>query len=301
MLSWWLSLGAAVLAVGEPTRRRGLRVLLAGDAIADWHPLSVALEQRGHASWTARNTHQVLGAFREIPIDIVIMDLEAWGLEVFHTTRAIRKLPDHRKAQSLLLAMGTGSWVSGADRCLAASVDWCCPSPVAPVNLVAVAEHLAAEYLPGSDTPHSDSAGLFIATSASVASNSGNVPEPCGPGVLDRAFPVFDQQQALRHCFGSERILQQMAAYLLDHADRLLEEINVAVQIGSPSALRSTAHWQLKGTVLHLALRSATRVEDLNNCPGRTKWPTPRRLWKKPPGQVQRLKTAVIPLATSAS
>ena len=105
------------MRLGEPTHRRGFRVLLAGDAIADWHPLSVVLEQRGHAGRTARNTQQVLVAFREFPIDIVIMDLGAWGLEVFHTTRAIRGLPDQRQAQALLLAMGTGSWVSG-DRAL---------------------------------------------------------------------------------------------------------------------------------------------------------------------------------------
>ena len=66
MLSWWSALGAAVLAVGEPTHRRGLRVLLAGDAIADWHPLSVVLEQRGHGGRTARNTQQVLVRFPRI-------------------------------------------------------------------------------------------------------------------------------------------------------------------------------------------------------------------------------------------
>ena len=119
--------------------------------------------------------------------------------------------------------------------------------------------------------------------------------------ILDRALPVFDQQQALRHCFGSERILQQMAAYLLDHADRLLEEINVAVQIGSPSALRSTAH-QLKGTVLHLgAPRAVLALKRLEQLPWSDEMADAAAAVEEAARQVQRLKTAVIPLATSAS
>ena len=113
--------------------------------------------------------------------------------------------------------------------------------------------------------------------------------------ILERALPVFDQQQALHQCFGSERILQQMAAYLLDHADRLLDEIAAAVQIRSTSSLRSTAH-QLKGTVLHLAApRAALALKGLEQLPWSDEMTDAAAAVEEAARQVQRLKIAVSP------
>ena len=112
-----------------------------------------AFQQRGHGSTTADNRDQVLAAFREIPIDIVIMDLEVWGMEVFQATRAIRSMPDRRRAEALLLVEQSEDWESGDERCLSAGVDWCFAPSISPADLVATAERLAFEYLPGSDSP----------------------------------------------------------------------------------------------------------------------------------------------------
>jgi CheY-like chemotaxis protein/HPt (histidine-containing phosphotransfer) domain-containing protein len=276
-------------------------VLLGGDALAIWRSLSLVLQQRGHLCKFARKKDEALAVLREDPIDAVIMDLETWGCEVFHTARAIRALPDRCKAQVLLLTILAEDWEDGRERCLATGIDWCCSPPVVSAELVAAAERLAAKCLLHGEIARGDSAARSVASTVTVSPNLPVSPQQNGTEVLERTLPVFDRQQALHQCFGSEKILQQMAAYLLEHADRQLNEIVTAVRLGSRDALRASAH-QLKGTVLHLGSpRTVLALKRLEQLPWADDMADAAAAVEEAARQVQRLKKAIHPIATSCS
>lgn len=263
-----------------------------------WCALGPATQRRGHVCATARAPADMEAALRQDPTDVVILDLQTLGSEVFHAARAIRAWPDARQAQALLVTILTPGWVAGHERCLAAGIDWCCSPPVLPEDLVAAAERLAARYLFGDETPPTNPQADAPDTCASPLLSSGIMTE-AGLILLERDLLVFDREQALHHCFGSELILRQMAAYLLDHADRELEEIRVAVRLPCRDALRTAAH-RLKGTVLHLgAPRAALALKRLEQLPWSDDMADAAAAVDEAARQVQRLKHAVQPLAAA--
>ena len=251
----------AAQAAISPVASRSLRVLLAEDTPANQKLAGYLLRKRGHRVKLVRNGRQALEAVGRQEFDAVLMDVQMPVMDGLQATRAIRKLPDPKKARLPIIAMTAHALKGDHEQCLAAGMDGYIAKPIEREELIAMVEQLAEKA----------TAGLSAPAAAPDASAS---PSPPPIGALppaETASPptppgVFDLNVAVRRCFGKYRLFQDMVKCLFDEADPLLERMRTASANGGEAELANAAH-RLKGTVGYLgaapAMEAVRRVEQM--------------------------------------
>jgi PAS domain S-box-containing protein len=227
-----------------PVPRRLLRVLLAEDTAANQKLVRHVLGKRGHTIEIAENGRQALELLGKDDFDVVLMDVQMPEMDGFQATAEIRKLADPRKAAVPVIAMTAHALKGDRDRCLDAGMNSYVSKPVNGGELIEMVERLAAEpaFLqsqptqpasPPADTPHA-------------------------------AMTVFNQEEALKSCLGSKKMLREMIKCFHEDVDNLLPQMRAALEDSDLVEVGRLGH-RIKGTLAYLgahpAKEAASRVE----------------------------------------
>ena len=214
---------------------RVLRVLLAEDTVANQKLVTFILTKRGHTVEVVQNGQQALDLLCQKEFDVVLMDVQMPVMDGFEATQAIRKLDDSTKACIPIIAMTAHALKGDEERCLDAGMDGYLSKPINGHEMIGLLENLNAE----------------VASAPTEPVNSTTV-------------EVFDSGVALKRCFDSPQVLEEMIQYFHKEAEVLIPQMHVALQNGDLLEVGRLGH-RLKGTVVHLgadaASEAATKVE----------------------------------------
>ncbi|WP_300162188.1 PAS domain S-box protein [Solidesulfovibrio sp.] len=131
-----------------------LRVLVADDHRVNREILEKWLWRRGHEAVAASDGRQALEAVTATPFDLVLMDIRMPGLSGLEAARAVRALPDPRRASVYIAAVTAHAMPGDRERFLAAGLDDYLSKPVAQAELDRVLAAAARRALPEAFPAH---------------------------------------------------------------------------------------------------------------------------------------------------
>lgn len=219
---------------------RRLAVLLAEDSPVTQVLISRLLEKRGHTVSVVAGGAEALDLLERIHFDIVLMDVQMPGMDGFQTTRRIRER--ERVHGGHIPVVGLTGYVLDYDRqqCIDAGMD----------------SYLAKPF---------QAPDLFAAIDAALE-------QP--PQAPDVARFVFDEKAALARVEGDHNLLSTLVGLFLDKVDRVVADIDRAVQNRDFRALERAAH-SLRGSASNFSavetveaarsLESMGRTQDAEN------------------------------------
>jgi PAS domain S-box-containing protein len=198
-----MPIAAAELAGGE-TRR--MRLLVAEDNPVNQQVAVRLLQRHGHTVDVVGDGREAVEAVRQIPYDIVLMDVQMPEMDGLEATQAIRALSGER-SRVVIIAMTANAMQGDADKCLAAGMDDYIAKPVTREKLGAMlqkwCEHLAA--LRG-----------HVAAAVPAAAGAAGTNGIPAAGFIDQV--AFDD---LRDAVGDEGITELAEAFFSDSRERL--------------------------------------------------------------------------------
>jgi two-component system, sensor histidine kinase and response regulator len=241
---------------GDRDRRNsGLRVLLAEDNPVNQRLAARVLEKRGHEVLVVDNGRQALEALEKNSFDLVLMDLQMPEMGGMEATAAIRLREQETGGHLPIIALTAHAMKGDRERCLAHGFDAYVPKPLKAEELLTTMENLVP---------------------------SRPAPEPvevaCEPPeeTLDTE-ETLDNDLAMASVGGDRELLREIAALFIDDCERLINEVQDAVDRRDAARLRQSAH-RLKGSIGHFGapavMTQARRLEqmgqsgDLNHCEG---------------------------------
>lgn len=209
--------------------RRALTILVADDNSVNQKVIARILERAGHSACVVSDGEATLDALGSgEAFDLVLMDVNMPGMDGLEATKLYRfmALGD---AHLPIVALTADATPEMAARCAAAGMDACVIKPVAPDDLVALVERLAAAPAPGRP--------------AAV------VPISRHPRYRSTLADIIDASklQTLRELGGAEFVADLIGDFLVE-AEATIEHLVEAATTGDIVAFRSHAH----------ALRSAS-------------------------------------------
>ncbi len=111
----------------------GSRILLAEDEPVNREVARTLLEAHGLVVDVAVDGVEAVSLARQVPYDLILMDMQMPNLNGVDATLAIRALPGH--ARTPILAMTANAFTEDRELCLAAGMDDHLPKPVEPQRL----------------------------------------------------------------------------------------------------------------------------------------------------------------------
>jgi len=121
------------------SRKGSVRILLAEDNITNQQVALAVLKKLGYRADMAANGLEVLQALKDIPYDLVLMDVQMPEMDGLSATSRIRdptsEVLDHRIP---VVAMTANAMKGDLERCLAAGMDDYLSKPLAPKALAAI-------------------------------------------------------------------------------------------------------------------------------------------------------------------
>ncbi len=127
--------------------RQHFKILLAEDNLVNQKVAVRLLEKRGHTVVVAESGRKALDAWRQQPLDLILMDVQMPEMDGFQTTAIIRKEELDEKETSgakhiPIIAMTAHAMVGDRERCLAAGMDDYVSKPIDSVDLFAAIERV---------------------------------------------------------------------------------------------------------------------------------------------------------------
>ena len=123
-----------------PTAERSLRILLVDDDPLNRRLVVELLTGDGHRVDAAGTGYEATEAFRDLPYDLVVMDIQMPQMDGLETARRIRESGHHRADVPIIVM--TGRALDGdRDRCLQAGANDYIVKPVAPPVLLEKVRH----------------------------------------------------------------------------------------------------------------------------------------------------------------
>jgi CheY-like chemotaxis protein len=114
----------------------GRTVLIVDDDVRNIFALTSLLERHGMQVISAENGREALERLQHAPaIDVILMDVMLPEMDGYETTRAIRRLPQHRSLP--ILALTAKAMKGDREKCLAAGASDYIAKPVEADHLVA--------------------------------------------------------------------------------------------------------------------------------------------------------------------
>jgi PAS domain S-box-containing protein len=286
--------GTARRQDNEPERRppsRTLRILLAEDTPANQKLATYLLTGRGHSVEVADNGQQAVERLQQGSFDVVLMDVQMPVMDGLKATAAIRKLDDAAKARIPIIALTAHALRGDAERCIAAGMDDYTSKPIDADKLIELVERMGdRNELP--DPSAAVPSGAIEACGNSVSSEAATGCEEGATIAAER--PVFDHQEAVRRCYGSEEMFQKIVACYFEEADAAVTQLFGALENQDAETLGRVAH-RLKNTLVYLGAAPATAAAEQLEVLGRSgKLNQASAAYERLRNELERLRAALV-------
>jgi two-component system, sensor histidine kinase and response regulator len=224
----------------EQNSTHRLRVLVADDNHINQKVISSLLNKMGHRADVVGNGKEALEAFKLVPYDMVLMDIQMPEADGLETCRQIRALEASKGRHTPIIAITAHARKVDRDECLAAGMDDYVSKPINPGDLkAAIARRIAA----AKTIPLTDPA-LESSTQADILNFS-------------TALSLVD---------GNRELLCEVARIFLDQYPKLLEKTHQALSRSDYESLAKAAHTlassvgQLAGQRAYAAAKTLEQV-----------------------------------------
>jgi two-component system, sensor histidine kinase and response regulator len=224
-------------AASAPGNQRPLRILLVDDNEVDRRVGLAQLQRLGYKADSASSGTLALEALQRGQYDVVFMDCQLPDMDGYETTWRIRQQEQHRDRECgqtalYIIAMTARAMKGDREKCLAAGMDDYLSKPVRAEQLCMALERCAAHLeVDAGSFPRNQSEGNL--------EDRDDRDKMGGPSVADA--PV-DIEQLLEAAGQSEEEAHALAAFYLNEAGAMLNQLDEAVQDFSLSDIERLAH-----------------------------------------------------------
>jgi len=202
--------------LAERKVQRRLRVLVADDNHINQKVTASLLEKMGHRADVVGNGKEALDAFKLVPYDAVLMDMQMPEMDGFEASLQIRAVEQKKGSHTPIIAITAHAMNGDREKCLAAGMDDYISKPINPQELRDVMERSTAAAKP------------------SFALD----PAPQPPDGVD----VFNVDEALAQLESDTDLLRQIVQLFVDQYPKLLEESQQAFSRSDCISLAAIAH-----------------------------------------------------------
>ena len=201
----------------DSTTQRPLRILVADDNHINQKVAASLLENFGHRADVVANGHEAIEAYKLVPYDIVLMDVQMPELDGFEASRKIRALEKKKNRHTPIIAMTAHARKEDKEKCLAAGMDDYVSKPVKPQDLkAAIARRVAATMV---------------------------IQQPIEPPTEAPAqADVLNFSRALELVDGNRELLCEVARIFLNQYPKVIEETRRALSQEDYDTLTSAVH-----------------------------------------------------------
>ncbi|MGZ9216839.1 MAG: response regulator [Candidatus Binatia bacterium] len=203
-------------AFGEVKVQRRLRILVADDNHINQKVTASLLQNQGHRADVVSNGNEAVQAYKLVPYEIVLLDLQMPEMDGYEAGRQIRSLQRERGRHCAIVAVTAHAMAGFKEQCIAAGFDDYISKPILPRELKRVIVRAAAKSF----------------TEAAVI-------EPTARHARLEAIDIMD---ALARVEGNRELLDEIAKMFLDEYPRLLEEIRQALSAANCKTLTGAVH-----------------------------------------------------------
>ena len=252
----------------EQKSQRRLRILVADDNHINQKVTTGLLANMGHRADFVSNGQEAVEAFKLIPYDIVLMDLQMPEMDGFEASRQIRMLKQQAALQSSVIAITAHARKEDRDKCLAWGFDDYVSKPIMPRELKAAIERTII-----------NSGSNQTAPSAASGGNDGD---------------VFNFAGALTNLEGDRVLFGKITRMFLVQYPVLLAEIRRALSSEESSALAGAVHTlgSSAGQVgANRVLRLARNIEECGERSDLTKVPATLAALE---AEIESVKSALV-------
>lgn len=214
-----------------------IRVLLAEDIPDHQGIVAYILRGRGHTVDIAGDGQQAVCMARENRYDVILMDVRMPIMDGLEATKAIRAREDGQRRVPIV-AVTANAMMGDRERCLEAGMDGYLSKPIDARQMIALVEGLAA----GQTAPVGAGGAPLASSPTQAPATDAN---------------VFDQQDAMKCCFGRQEMFHTMVDSFFNDVENLLPQMRSALQCGDVAGVGELGH-RLKGTVVYLGAKQAT-------------------------------------------
>jgi CheY-like chemotaxis protein len=218
-----------------PSAGQPLRILVAEDNAINQKLMVALLEKQGHQVWLAPDGRQAVAMWKELPFDLILMDVQMSEMDGFDATAAIRSKEQSTGKHVPIVAMTAHAMKGDRERCLAAGMDGYIAKPIQARELAQALEGFSSR----GDRPI----------------NGG----PVSPA-------AHDWSTALEHVGGDYELLQDLIRLFLVEWPKWRAELEQALAGQDAVVVRRLAH-TVKGALEQFAaygtLTIAERLEAL--------------------------------------
>ena len=201
-------------------RKRKMRVLLAEDNITNQIIALKILEKLGYRADGVANGLEAVEALKNVPYDLVLMDIQMPEMDGYEATAAIRTYEGETQ-HTPIIAMTAHAMKGDRERCLEAGMDDYVSKPVDSEKLMAaIARQIQDSPQPAPETPHRQR----------EASEK----------------DVFDGSALLERLGGDEEFLKEVIAMYVEDSQELVNSLTTALQTHDAKRIKDSAH-ALKG------------------------------------------------------
>jgi len=131
-------------AAGRKEQRR-LRVLVVDDNHINQKVITSLLEEMGYRADVVSDGKGAVEAFKFIPYDVVLMDLQMPEMDGFEASLQIRLLKRQDSRRTAIIAITSHTRKEDREKCLAWGFDDYLPKPILPLELKAAIERAVTE------------------------------------------------------------------------------------------------------------------------------------------------------------
>ncbi|MGZ8433965.1 MAG: PAS domain S-box protein [Candidatus Binatia bacterium] len=196
--------------------RQPLRILVADDNYINQKVAVSLLENLGHRADVVANGHEAIEAYRLVPYDMILMDVQMPEMDGLETSRKIRALEKTKNRHTPIIAMTAHARKEDQEKCLAAGMDDYVSKPVNPREL---------------------KAAIARRTAASMT-----IPPIEPPTLAPAHAEVLNFSHALELVDGNRELLCEVARIFLNQYPKALAETRRALAQEDYQTLTSTAH-----------------------------------------------------------
>lgn len=219
-----------------------LRIMVADDNHINQKVITSLLNKMGHRADVVGSGKEALEAFKLVPYDMLLMDVQMPEIDGFEVCRQIRALEAKKGRHTPIIAVTAHARKEDREKCLAAGMDDYVPKPIKPRDLkAAIARRIA---------------GTKMIPTINASDESSTQAD------------VFNFSEALSLVGGNRELLCEVARIFLDQYPKVLEEIRQAMTRSDYQLLGETAH-TLASSVGQLAgqraFAAAKRLEQLSS------------------------------------
>jgi len=240
--------------VSELHRPR-VAVLLVEDYPTSRMIASEHLKEAGYRVVLARNGHEAVEAFRNAPVDLVLMDIQMPVMDGYEATRRIRALEEKgcesppgpaRGSHCPIIAMTAHAFNGYRDKCLEAGMDDYITKPVRRRELLAMVGKWSSSSEPLSTNPAGEAPG----PPTEDAPDPGTVAETAPPMNLDDVVEEF---------MGKKDVVERVTGQFLENIREGIAEMRRAAESGRLSFIVAEAH-SIKGGAANLTAHDLSRA-----------------------------------------